>query len=52
MTLVSFEEILLTVSGMAMKGCLFFGELPAWLAETGFGNKVCHVIIFIALLVL
>ncbi|MFQ6663508.1 hypothetical protein Gotur_031014 [Gossypium turneri] len=39
MTLVSFEEILLTVSGMAMKGCLFFGELPAWLAETGIGNK-------------
>ncbi|KAE8703554.1 Tubulin gamma complex-associated protein isoform 1 [Hibiscus syriacus] len=39
MTLASFEEILLTASGMAMKGCLFLGELPAWLAETEFGNK-------------
>ncbi|KAK5811365.1 hypothetical protein PVK06_026694 [Gossypium arboreum] len=39
MTLVSFKEILLTVSGMAMDGCLFLGELPAWLAETKIGTK-------------
>ena len=40
MTLASFEEILFIVSGMAMNGCLFLGELPAWLAETEFGTKV------------
>ncbi|XVE73340.1 hypothetical protein DITRI_Ditri11bG0109800 [Diplodiscus trichospermus] len=39
MTLASFEEILFIVSGMAMNGCLFLGELPAWLAETEFGVK-------------
>ncbi|KAK8499489.1 hypothetical protein V6N12_011574 [Hibiscus sabdariffa] len=39
MTLARFEEILLTVSGMAMKGSIFLGELPAWLAETEFGSK-------------
>ncbi|XP_022759693.1 uncharacterized protein LOC111306055 isoform X2 [Durio zibethinus] len=39
MTLASFEEILFIVSGMAMNGCLFLGELPAWLAETEFGSK-------------
>ncbi|KAK9001814.1 hypothetical protein V6N11_024512 [Hibiscus sabdariffa] len=39
MTLARFEEILSTVSGMAMKGCIFLGELPAWLAETEFGSK-------------
>ncbi|MBA0583556.1 hypothetical protein Gorai_014408 [Gossypium raimondii] len=39
MTLASFKEILLTVSGMAMDGCLFLGELPAWLAETKIGTK-------------
>lgn len=40
MTLAFFEEILFIVSGMAMNGCLFLGELPAWLAETEFGIKV------------
>lgn len=40
MTLASFEEILFVVSGMAMNGCFFLGELPAWLAETEFGTKV------------
>ncbi|KAM2672614.1 hypothetical protein EV1_008281 [Malus domestica] len=39
MTLASFEDILLTVSGLAMKGCFFLGELPAWLAETEIGTK-------------
>ncbi|GMI73749.1 hypothetical protein like AT4G02405 [Hibiscus trionum] len=39
MTLARFEEILFIVSGMAKKGSLFLGELPAWLAETGFGSK-------------
>lgn len=40
MTLASFEEILFIISGLAMNGCLFVGELPAWLAETEIGNKV------------
>ncbi|XVF32786.1 hypothetical protein REPUB_Repub17cG0112600 [Reevesia pubescens] len=39
MTLASFEEILFIVGGMAMNGCLFLGELPAWLADTEFGTK-------------
>ncbi|KAM1475398.1 hypothetical protein ACFX2I_031302 [Malus domestica] len=39
MTLASFEDILLTVSGSAMNGCFFMGELPAWLAETEVGTK-------------
>ncbi|KAL6271851.1 uncharacterized protein Pyn_33966 [Prunus yedoensis var. nudiflora] len=39
MTLASFEDILLTVSGSAMNGCFFLGELPAWLAETEIGIK-------------
>ncbi|EOX95103.1 S-adenosyl-L-methionine-dependent methyltransferases superfamily protein [Theobroma cacao] len=39
MTLASFEEILFLVSGMAMNGCLFLGELPAWLAETELGTR-------------
>ncbi|KAF5931361.1 hypothetical protein HYC85_032234 [Camellia sinensis] len=34
MTLESFEEIISIVSNLAMKGCLFLGELPAWLIET------------------
>ncbi|BBN67217.1 S-adenosyl-L-methionine-dependent methyltransferases superfamily protein, partial [Prunus dulcis] len=39
MTLASFDYILLTVSGSAMNGCFFLGELPAWLAETEIGIK-------------
>ncbi|KAB2605125.1 hypothetical protein D8674_004842 [Pyrus ussuriensis x Pyrus communis] len=39
MTLANFEDILLTVSGLAMNGCFFLGELPAWLAETEIGTK-------------
>ncbi|KAJ8749552.1 hypothetical protein K2173_026201 [Erythroxylum novogranatense] len=39
MTLASFEEILHIVSSLATKGCLFVGELPAWLTETEIGIK-------------
>ncbi|XP_057963908.1 O-methyltransferase 1, chloroplastic isoform X2 [Malania oleifera] len=41
MTLASFEEILLIVRSLAMKGCLLLGELPAWLSgtEAGFSAK-------------
>ncbi|GAV66958.1 LCM domain-containing protein [Cephalotus follicularis] len=39
MTLASFEEILFIISNLAMNGCFFFGELPAWLAETEIGIK-------------
>ncbi|KAL5795623.1 hypothetical protein ACOSQ2_000443 [Xanthoceras sorbifolium] len=39
MTLASFEEILFIISSFAMNGCLFVGELPAWLTETEIGNK-------------
>ncbi|OMO81949.1 Leucine carboxyl methyltransferase [Corchorus olitorius] len=39
MTLASFEEILSVVGSMAMNGCHFLGELPAWLAETEFGAR-------------
>lgn len=44
MTLASFEDMLLTVSGSAMNGCFFLGELPAWLAETEIGIKVSLLI--------
>lgn len=40
MTLSSFGEILLLVSGLATNGCFFLGELPAWLAETDTAIKV------------
>ncbi|GMH20443.1 hypothetical protein Nepgr_022284 [Nepenthes gracilis] len=33
LTLTSFEDVLFTVSSLAMKGCLLSGELPSWLAE-------------------
>ncbi|KAJ7972973.1 S-adenosyl-L-methionine-dependent methyltransferases superfamily protein [Quillaja saponaria] len=39
MTLASFEEILSAISSLAMNGCFFIGELPAWLAETEIGVK-------------
>ncbi|XP_061968095.1 O-methyltransferase 1, chloroplastic isoform X2 [Populus nigra] len=39
MTLANFKEILLVASSLAMSGCLFLGELPAWLAETEIGIK-------------
>ncbi|KAL5561444.1 hypothetical protein UlMin_031191 [Ulmus minor] len=39
MNLTNFEEILLLVSSLAMNGCFFLGELPAWLAETDIANK-------------
>ncbi|XP_009596684.1 O-methyltransferase 1, chloroplastic [Nicotiana tomentosiformis] len=32
--LASFKDILSVVSNLAMKGCLFLGEIPVWLAET------------------
>lgn len=38
-TLANFEEILFIVSNLAMNGCVFLGELPAWLAETEIGIK-------------
>jgi hypothetical protein len=40
MTLANFKEMLLVASSLAMSGCLFLGELPAWLAETEIGIKV------------
>lgn len=40
MNLANFKEILEVVSNLAMKGCLFLGELPAWLAEAEGGVKV------------
>ncbi|KAF6173605.1 hypothetical protein GIB67_022964 [Kingdonia uniflora] len=39
LTLASFKEILLTVGSLAMKGCIFLGELPSWLVETEVGAK-------------
>ncbi|KAJ4849283.1 hypothetical protein Tsubulata_021556 [Turnera subulata] len=39
MTLASFEELLFSISSLAMNGSLFLGELPAWLAETEVGIK-------------
>lgn len=38
--LASFEELISIVSSLAMKGCLFLGEFPVWLAETAAGSKV------------
>lgn len=40
MTLASFEEVLFSVSNMAMNGSFFLGELPSCLAETEIGIKV------------
>lgn len=40
MTLGSFEVVLSIVSNLAMKGCLFLGELPAWVTEAEAGIKV------------
>ncbi|GJW95928.1 putative S-adenosyl-L-methionine-dependent methyltransferase [Tanacetum coccineum] len=37
--LAAFNEILFIASNLAMKGCLFLGELPAWLTETKMGIK-------------
>nr|GEV85723.1 putative S-adenosyl-L-methionine-dependent methyltransferases superfamily protein [Tanacetum cinerariifolium] len=37
--LAAFNEILFMASNLAMKGCLFLGELPAWLTETKMGIK-------------
>lgn len=37
--LESFKDILSIVSNLAMKGCLFLGELPAWLAEIDVGDQ-------------
>ncbi|KAL9332269.1 hypothetical protein ACSQ67_001879 [Phaseolus vulgaris] len=34
MTLANFEEVLSMIGSLAMKGSLFLGELPAFLAET------------------
>ncbi|KAH0459346.1 hypothetical protein IEQ34_012160 [Dendrobium chrysotoxum] len=39
-TLADFEDILSTVSSLAMKGCLFIGELPGCLLGTEFDNKL------------
>uniref|UniRef100_A0A1D1XRX6 Putative S-adenosyl-L-methionine-dependent methyltransferase MSMEG_1480 n=1 Tax=Anthurium amnicola TaxID=1678845 RepID=A0A1D1XRX6_9ARAE len=40
MTLASFTEILSVVSSLAMKGCIFVGELPERLADTEMGSEV------------
>lgn len=37
--LESFKDILSIVSNLAMKGCLFLGELPVWLAEIDVGDQ-------------
>ncbi|PKU86755.1 uncharacterized protein LOC110104429 isoform X2 [Dendrobium catenatum] len=39
-TLAEFEDILSTVSSLAMKGCLFIGELPGCLLGTELDNKL------------
>ncbi|KAI3783178.1 hypothetical protein L2E82_13242 [Cichorium intybus] len=38
--LASFKEILFVVSNLAMKGCQFVGEFPAWLTESEEGIKL------------
>lgn len=40
MNLASFKDILSVVSNLAMKGCLFLGEIPVWLAETEVADLV------------
>ncbi|XP_058083658.1 O-methyltransferase 1, chloroplastic isoform X1 [Magnolia sinica] len=40
MTLASFKEIISVVSSLAMKGSIFLGEMPSWLAKTEVGIKV------------
>lgn len=40
MNLERLKVILSTVSNLAMKGCLFLGELPIWLAEIDIGDQV------------
>lgn len=44
MTLASLVDILAIVSNLAMKGCFFIGELPAWLAETEVIIKVSCIL--------
>ncbi|XP_062088856.1 O-methyltransferase 1, chloroplastic [Humulus lupulus] len=39
MNLSSFEEMLITVSGLATKGCFFLGVLPARVVETNIGTE-------------
>ncbi|OVA12706.1 Leucine carboxyl methyltransferase [Macleaya cordata] len=39
MTLENFKDIMVLVSSLATKGCIFFGELPAWLVETEVAMK-------------
>ncbi|KAK9983701.1 hypothetical protein SO802_033226 [Lithocarpus litseifolius] len=39
MTLANFEDILVLASNLAMSGCYFLGEMPAWLTQTEFGTK-------------
>ncbi|KAJ0975302.1 hypothetical protein J5N97_017267 [Dioscorea zingiberensis] len=38
MTFASLNDVLFLVSSLAMKGCVFLGELPGWLIGTEFGN--------------
>jgi len=45
MTLANFEEVLSMIGSLAMKGSLFLGELPAFLAETDTEIKVCAQLI-------
>jgi len=46
MTLANFEEGLSMVSSLAMKGSIFVGELPAWLAGTDIEIKVSVQLIY------
>lgn len=39
MNLARFKDILFIVSSLAVKGCIFLGEFPAWLTETEIGIK-------------
>ena len=33
MTVANFEDVLLMISSLAMKGSFFVGELPVWFAD-------------------
>jgi len=40
MTLATLEDVLFTISSLAMKGCFLIGEIPTWLAKTQLEPKV------------
>ncbi|KAJ0979791.1 hypothetical protein J5N97_015265 [Dioscorea zingiberensis] len=47
MTFASLNDVLFLVSSLAMKGCVFLGELPGWLIGTEFGNMVWPLIYYL-----